>query len=749
MSFHSRSLGFTFALGVAASLLAGCPRPKPSDAEDPKAPLPRDAGGVALDVALDAGAGLSLAEAVRKERWEDAERAFAELEKAAQDLPELRYLGAHIALRRARYNDALTRLEKLEEDLPLLSEGIEKKRAEASAHVGPFDRAGDFFARDGKPKNLLLAARAYEKAHANDRAVAAAGRVIVHDKHGKKDEIEARALRLRLAEDGAGTRAEDARWLAVYAISDDTRAPAVALLGKIEPNRPLTGKELIARASALSEAGATDAALEAVEQAENAKDPASALDRCRARADAYYRARSRYGEAALVYQQCSQIGGTHAAEDAFFAARSLARADRDPEAILLYGKVVERFPQSPQAEDARFQIARLAVLLGRYRDGIQAFAEYEKKHPNGKDKADARRYRAIALLGRGDVRDARRLFEELAGDAKDGQLSARYTNLAALAAYRDGDRTHAIARWSDVAKNRPLTYAALVARARLASVNAPIPQTIEPAETGEAPAPARADLPPPVDLLHRIGLDGEAEDALRAREHIVTAQASGRGREALCAAYGRLGRAKRLHTLSGEIPNGLLTTSPGPKNRWGWECAFPRPYRDLVESKEIEEKLPVGLVHAVMRQESAFDPEVVSPARAVGLLQLLPETAEQVAREAKIAHEEAQLTEPAHNIALGARYLHQLYDKLSPKTAGTGDPKVLPLVIGAYNAGPEALERWRSHASGLEIDGFVELIPYQETRGYVVRVLGNLARYGYLSKGEAGVPKLVLELGAD
>ena len=71
------------------------------------------------------------------------------------------------------------------------------------------------------------------------------------------------------------------------------------------------------------------------------------------------------------------------------------------------------------------------------------------------------------------------------------------------------------------------------------------------------------------------------------------------------------------------------------------------------------------------------------------------------------------------------------------------------LAVGGYNAGPEAILRWLGHGAhwkGNSLDVFVESIPYVETRGYVVRVLGNLARYGYLDRAEAGVPAIALEL---
>ena len=86
-----------------------------------------------------------------------------------------------------------------------------------------------------------------------------------------------------------------------------------------------------------------------------------------------------------------------------------------------------------------------------------------KHFPTGHDKREAERYRAVAHLMARDDKIARKLLEDLAGGADDSFSQARWQNLAALAALRDGDRTHAVARWSDVARARPLSWPALVA----------------------------------------------------------------------------------------------------------------------------------------------------------------------------------------------------------------------------------------------------------------------------------------------
>jgi soluble lytic murein transglycosylase len=138
-----------------------------------------------------------------------------------------------------------------------------------------------------------------------------------------------------------------------------------------------------------------------------------------------------------------------------------------------------------------------------------------------------------------------------------------------------------------------------------------------------------------------------------------------------------------------------------------------------------------------MRQESAFKPDAVSPARAVGLLQLVPGTAEKVAAELGRTIEPALLSSPSYNVELGAYYLH--------KVLGTFGGHVA-LAAAAYNAGPRAVSRWLEVAENLPLDLWVARIPYAETRGYVSRVIGNLARYSYLHGGEDAVPRLALAL---
>jgi len=720
-----------------AGLGSGCQTPKAAEPDADTRTTPADAAPAlasadatpadAATAAPPKDPAAALRDSVRRARWEEVEPLALTLAEAEREKPALKLARARASLERGDAKLALTLLTKLEAELPLLEARIKRMRRAAMAEVGPFDAAAEAFFAEGTPKAYLSAARAYERAGDAARARVACDRILSNDKRPKALELEARKLRLFLPHDEPGTDKDDARWLALHAPQKDAEK-ALAKLG-----RPLAGDEWLTRARELAESAETDEALRAVEHASSAtKGRPSADELCHAKAEVLYKSRAHYMEASVAYTACERRNGPKAAEDAFLAARALSRADKDREAQVSMRHVRDHYPKSPFAVQAKFHLARIAYLHGDYKEATAAFDELATSRHGEKDVP---RYRALSHFMAHDYAAARRLFEALADSADESRSRARYIDLAALAALRDGDRTHAVARWSEVVRTHTLTFAALVAQARIAEAKAPaVPWAEAPTP---APPPLTLPLPAPVDALHDVGLDDDAEEELRTREAFVEGQSAGRGVEALCASYGQLGHAKRRHQIALRAPSSYLSEAPTGRARWVWDCAFPSPYEGAVRDAEARESLPVGLVHGVMRQESGFDPDVVSPARAVGLMQLLPETAKAVAEREGTKLDPSWLTRPEVNVRLGARYLRELGEKYE------NDPL---RVAGAYNAGPEAMTRWQSRSAGLDVEVFVESIPYTETRGYVARVMENMARYAYLAKGDAGVPKVKLTM---
>ncbi|MDR5653029.1 lytic transglycosylase domain-containing protein [Ruixingdingia sedimenti] len=135
--------------------------------------------------------------------------------------------------------------------------------------------------------------------------------------------------------------------------------------------------------------------------------------------------------------------------------------------------------------------------------------------------------------------------------------------------------------------------------------------------------------------------------------------------------------------------------------------------------------VPRPLAMAIARRESEFDPAARSPAGARGLMQVMPGTAELMARKLGIAHDAARLDDPAHNARLGAAYLAQLTDEFG---------SALALVAAGYNAGPGRPRAWIAdlgdprHPQADPVD-WVEHVPFAETRTYIMRVAEALAIY--------------------
>jgi soluble lytic murein transglycosylase len=710
---------------------------------------------------LDAAADVARARAerattwvddVRRGRWKDAAAKLDALPQAEQRLPEIRYVRGRVALSSGDAATAAERLDGLDASLPLLASDIARHLAEARLVVGPYEKAADYFAARATPSSLLVAATARERAHDRVAARAVCQRVIGFAHKTRLEEAEARACELRLTTgpDAAVLEVGDARWISVHAPDSPWAADADRALARLAPSYPLLGHELLVRAQVLADAGRTDEALRALDRIADAPPPKTPrLTELRLRGDILYRTRGRALEAARVLDESAALGGAHALEDAFHAARALARADSDDEASRRLALLAKNHPGTHWGDEAGFFVPYLALLHGRWREAALGFDAYARSYPKGVERRSAEHGGALAHLMNGDYAVAQRLFEEVGAEESDPLAVARARELAALAAQRQGDVPRAVAGWTALIRSHPLSWAALVARARLAEVNAAAPPWAEAYRSDVAAPPLDVRLPPPVDVLHRLGLDGDAEAALHERESVVYGAApAGRGLEALCAAYGLVGRARRRFQLTPQIPLDALRSAPGPANRWAWDCAYPTPFADDVRDDLAPDSASGGsapvaddiLAYAVMRQESDFDPDAVSPAHAVGLMQLLPETARTVSRELGVPYDEARLTDPSFNVALGARYLTVLGEKLARI------PARLPLVVAAYNAGDDAVLRWLSRVSQMDIDEFVECIPYVETRDYVARVMGNWARYEYLRHGEGGVPLLRLRL---
>lgn len=149
-----------------------------------------------------------------------------------------------------------------------------------------------------------------------------------------------------------------------------------------------------------------------------------------------------------------------------------------------------------------------------------------------------------------------------------------------------------------------------------------------------------------------------------------------------------------------------------------WQALYPFPYLEPIEQAAQQQQINPLLVTALMRQESRFEPEIVSVAEAIGLMQVIPETAEWVAGQINLKN--YNLKNPIDNIKIGTWYLDYTHREYQNNSL---------LAIASYNAGPGAVAEWVQEFGGIDSDQFIERIPYPETKGYVTSVLENYWNY--------------------
>jgi len=152
---------------------------------------------------------------------------------------------------------------------------------------------------------------------------------------------------------------------------------------------------------------------------------------------------------------------------------------------------------------------------------------------------------------------------------------------------------------------------------------------------------------------------------------------------------------------------------------------FPPFYSKVINKHAAEFGIDPLFVISVMRQESIFDKDIVSPAGARGLMQIMPYTGKDIAVKLKAEYHDDSLFNYSYNIRFGAFYLKLRLDQF-------GGSHVLALC--SYNAGPHNAIRWQERNKKLEYDLFVEDIGFRETRGYVKKVMGNYWTYKELVK---------------
>lgn len=212
-----------------------------------------------------------------------------------------------------------------------------------------------------------------------------------------------------------------------------------------------------------------------------------------------------------------------------------------------------------------------------------------------------------------------------------------------------------------------------------------------------------------VRVEHLLDL-GFQDEALSEMKHISKNTSSLDDLLSLCFKFQQLGEYKSSVRLASRIPHADIVH----------QFLYPFAYKDVVEKLSAHYNLDPFLILSIMREESRFDYEALSPAGAIGLMQLMPSTAFRLDRMLHIGLRNSQdLTNVQKNLHVGIYYLSTLVREFGS----------YPQAIAAYNAGEEAVRKWLLTGKYRSADEFIEDIPYNETKNYVKRVLTTLFEY--------------------
>jgi soluble lytic murein transglycosylase len=411
----------------------------------------------------------------------------------------------------------------------------------------------------------------------------------------------------------------------------------------------------------------------------------------------------------------------------FNGGKASASAGTPDEAIERYATLERKYASHRLADDARFKSALLARDKGDEATFRERMRALPTDYPDGDMKGEALFRVALSALVLGERELAAEVLDLHVRTVRDElhwSTGGRARYFRARVYELDGKTELAAAGYEALIKDVPPMFYSALAYSRLAAIStARAASALREGRARENGA-ARELYIPPAGIERAIALL-EVEDLELAKQELVLLGMA--GKETSQAALFDTAQLYD-HTEQWSLAVGLYRSAfqehaahhPEGVYRSMWEAGYPAAFaREL--SAVGDKDVPRGFSWAIMREESSFTPEIKSPVGAVGLMQLMPDTARITAQGTGLAFDEAALKTPDVSIALGTKLLHSLRNKYGHAA----------LAAAGYNAGPGAVDRWQRSLPA-EFDLFVESIPYEETRGYVKRVLGSFYVYATL-----------------
>jgi soluble lytic murein transglycosylase len=394
-------------------------------------------------------------------------------------------------------------------------------------------------------------------------------------------------------------------------------------------------------------------------------------------------------------------------------------------------------PASPWLEQALLSAGNMYLLKRDYDHAIDYFRELQQRFPNGTRASYAHWKAAWLAFRQGRTDEARKGFEDQVALYPDSAEIPAALYWRARIAEEEGKPAMARAFYQKLSDRFRNYYYAEFGRQRLRALpgaadvapeDAPHFALLDHVSALSTAGKITASDPPDDNLrfarARLLSNGGLADMAVRELQAAASQVDGAWAPPEMARVYQDLGRYDRgIEIMKRSTPNYFAVDLPDLPRPY-WEALFPKAYwPDLRKYSELNGLDPY-LVASLIRQESEFNAAALSRANAVGLMQLLPKTGKNVAKQVKLkGYSAPQLYTPAINLELGTRYFKEMVDKYNGQ---------FEYALAAYNAGSDRVGDWLGQGHYRDAQEFVESIPFTETREYVQAILRNANVYRQL-----------------
>jgi soluble lytic murein transglycosylase len=396
------------------------------------------------------------------------------------------------------------------------------------------------------------------------------------------------------------------------------------------------------------------------------------------------------------------LSGIESPEAMWWMASTRLKLGDEEEAVYILSTIHTYFPRSDRAQEGLYRAARIKHTGGDYQTARELYSKLIELYPDSKDSQDARWQLGWINYREGRYEEALGIFSALPSEEAIYWRARTLEKLGRSSEAQDIYRVLA-------ASTQPSYYSYLAQEKT--GVKPPLP----PARLNPGSVKLAENTHPRKKnalFFIELGIYGDARSEL---DDIQLASLN----------PDEVVETSLLYEMAGNSYYSIKVASRLVSSN-SLELAYPRGASDAVEYFAREYGVDDELIYSIIREESRFQEEVVSPSGAIGLMQIMPGTGSKTAEEVGlVGFSTSLLYTPETNIKIGTAYLKKLLDSFGGQTI---------YAIAGYNGGPHNVVKWQERLGSLDADEFVEEIPFKETRNYVKKVLRSYAVYRAIYK---------------